>query len=404
MSSSQAIKPKRAHSFLLKLVLLLIVCVFIGVIAFKMFVGMKTGEYIAGMGENVSPVTAVTVEPTQWTPVIETTGLVRPNQGAMLSSQGSGTIKQVLVKSGQQVKKGEMLVELDNAVELASLKATEAQLPSVRSTYQRYTNLIRSQSISQTELDSAKAAYDQLMANIQSLKAAIERRQIVAPFDGITGIVKVNEGQYVTMGTEIVRVEDVSLMKIDFSVSQNQLENLFIGQKVTATADARLGETFGAKITAIEPAVNAATGLVDVQATFDEESSKKLLSGMFTRLRIALPTEYDQIVVPQIGVSYNMYGEMAYILTALSEQDKQNLARYPNFPYKDKIDQLYRAKQVTVFTKDRQGIYAQLKGDEIKAGDKIITGGMQSISNGSLVILNEKEGVGTAAPASKTNL
>ena len=404
MSQSQVIKPKRAHSFLLKLILLLIVCAFVGVIVFKMFVGMKTGEYIAGMGENVSPVTAVTVEPTQWTPVIETTGLVRPNQGAILSSQASGTIKRVLVNSGQQVKKGDILVELDNAVELASLKATEAQLPSVRSTYQRYANLIKSQSVSQTDLDAAKAAYEQLMANIQSLKATIERRQIVAPFDGVAGIVKVNEGQYVTTGTEIVRVEDISLMKIDFAISQNQLEHLFIGQKVTATADARLGETFGAKITAIEPAIHSATGLIDVQATFDEESGKKLLSGMFTRLRIALPTEYDQIVVPQIGVSYNMYGEMSYILTALSAEDKEKIAGYANFPYKDKIDQLYRVKQVTVFTKDRQGIYAQLKGNDIKVGDKIVTGGMQSIGNGSLVILTEKEGVGTTAPASKTNL
>ncbi len=404
MSQSQVIKPKRAHSFLLKLILLLIVCAFVGVIVFKMFVGMKTGEYIAGMGENVSPVTAVTVEPTQWTPVIETTGLVRPNQGVILSSQASGTIKRVLVNSGQQVKKGDLLVELDNAVEIASLKATEAQLPSVRSTYQRYANLIKSQSVSQTDLDTAKAAYEQLMANIQSLKATIERRQIVAPFDGVAGIVKVNEGQYVTTGTEIVRVEDISLMKIDFAISQNQLEHLFIGQKVTATADARLGETFGAKITAIEPAINSATGLIDVQATFDEESGKKLLSGMFTRLRIALPTEYDQIVVPQIGVSYNMYGEMSYILTALSAEDKEKIAGYANFPYKDKIDQLYRVKQVTVFTKDRQGIYAQLKGNDIKVGDKIVTGGMQSIGNGSLVILTEKEGVGTTAPASKTNL
>ncbi len=404
MSQSQVIKPKRAHSFLLKLILLLIVCAFVGVIVFKMFVGMKTGEYIAGMGENVSPVTAVTVEPTQWTPVIETTGLVRPNQGVILSSQASGTIKRVLVNSGQQVKKGDLLVELDNAVEIASLKATEAQLPSVRSTYQRYANLIKSQSVSQTDLDTAKAAYEQLMANIQSLKATIERRQIVAPFDGVAGIVKVNEGQYVITGTEIVRVEDISLMKIDFAISQNQLEHLFIGQKVTATADARLGETFGAKITAIEPAINSATGLIDVQATFDEESGKKLLSGMFTRLRIALPTEYDQIVVPQIGVSYNMYGEMSYILTALSAEDKEKIAGYANFPYKDKIDQLYRVKQVTVFTKDRQGIYAQLKGNDIKVGDKIVTGGMQSIGNGSLVILTEKEGVGTTAPASKTNL
>lgn len=404
MSSTQFKQPKRSHSWLLRLVLLLVVCAFIGAIGFKIFSGMKMGEYMAGMGENASPVTAVTVAPRQWTPVIETTGLVRPNQGAMLRTQVPGTVKQILVSSGQQVKKGDVLIELDSSVELATLKATESQLPSVRAVYQRYANLIKTQSVSQTELDKAKAAYDQLVANIQSLKASIERRQVVAPFDGVAGIVKVNAGEYVNAGTEIVRVEDLSQMKIDFSISQNQVENLHIGQKVTATADARLGETFGAKITAIEPAINAATGLIEVQATFNEEFGNKLLSGMFARLRIALPTENDQIVVPQIGVSYNMYGETAYILTALSDEERKKIEEYPNFPHKDKMDKLYRAKQISVFTKDRQGIYAQLKGDDIKAGDKIITGGMQSIGNGSLVILTEKDGVGTTAPASKTNL
>ena len=197
---------------------------------------------------------------------------------------------------------------------------------------------------------------------------------------------RVNVGQYVSNGTEIVRVEDRSSMKVDFSIAQNLLDELRIGQKVTATADARLGETFAAKVTAIEPAISSSTGLVDVQATFEPEDGAKLLSGMFTRLNVALPTEYDQIVVPQVAVSYNMYGESLYILTALSDEEKEKFA-----------------KQVTVFTKDRQGIYAQLKGYEVKIGDKIITGGQQNLSNGALVIVSDKEGVGTTQPASKTN-
>ena len=205
-----------------------------------------------------------------------------------------------------------------------------------------------------------------------------------------------------------MRVEDQSLMKVDFSISQNQLEKLYIGQKVTATADARLGETFGAKITAIEPAINKSTGLVDVQAVFDEESAAKLLSGMFVRLRVALATENDQIIVPQVAVSYNMYGEMSYILTALSDEERQKFADNDTFVKSiggtDNLNKLYRTKQVTVFTKDRQGIYAQLKGNDVKVGDMIVTGGMQRIGNGSLVILSDKPGVGTSAPASNTNL
>lgn len=404
MSQPQVSRPKRAHVFYLKLGLIVVVLIFALTIGLNIFKGIKIGKYMASLPEPTNPVTAMTVKSSEWTPVIETTGTVRPNQGAMLSAQVSGMIKSVSVQSGQQVKKGQVLVEFDSAAELASLQATEAQLPSLKATYQRYSNLLKSQSVSQSELDKAKAAYDQLVATINQLKATIERRKIVAPFDGVAGIVRVNVGQYVGLGTEIVRVEDTSSMKVDFSISQTELEKLHVGQRVTATVDARAGETFAAKVTAIEPAVNKATGLIDLQATFEPEDGKKLLSGMFSRLRVALQTEHNQIVVPQVAISYNMYGESTYLLTALSEEDKDKLMNNDLFPHKQNIDKVYRVKQITVFTKDRQGIYAQLKGNEVKVGDMLVTGGQQRLSNGSLVIVSEKEGVGTAQPANKTNL
>ena len=404
MSNQTHVKPKRSHVFFLKLILGVIVLLFAVMIGLKVVSGMIVGKMIASMPEKTTPVTAITVEPTSWTPVIETTGLVRPNQGAVLSAQTPGAVAKVFIQSGQAVKKGDVLVELDSSVEQANLQASEAKLATTKQIYQRYLNLYKTKSVSQQELDNAKANYDALVANINALKASIERRKIIAPFDGVAGIVKVNVGQYVNVGTPIVRVEDTSSMKVDFSVVQNELENLFIGQKVTATSDARLGETFAAKITALEPAVNAATGLIDVQATFEDEDSRKLLSGMFTRLRVALTTEKNQIVIPQVGISYNMYGESTYVLTALSDEDKQKLLDNEKFAYKDKIDNVYRVKQTTVFTKDRQGIYAQLKGQDIKAGDKIVVGGQQGIANGSLVVVVDKETIGTQQPAKKTNL
>ncbi|OOF43400.1 efflux transporter periplasmic adaptor subunit [Rodentibacter rarus] len=398
MSQTQTARPKRSHVFVMKIVLVVFVLIFAGVIGFNVLRGIMIGKAIANMPEASSPVTAVEVKASEWTPVINTTGLVRPNQGAMLSAQNAGTVSKVFVQNGQMVKKGDLLVELDSSVERASLQAAQAQLPALRQTYQRYANLLSSSAVSRQEVDNAKSAYDVQVANIESLKATIERRQIVAPFDGKAGIVKVNVGQYVNIGTEIVRVEDTSSMKIDFAISQNELERLHLGQRVTATTDARQGETFSARITAIEPAINSSTGLVDIQATFDPEDGRKLLSGMFSRLRIALPTETNQIVVPQVAVSYNMYGEISYLLAPLSEEDKAKFADNP------KLDNLYRAKQITVFTKDRQGIYSQLQGDEVKVGDKIITGGQQGIGNGSLVEWIKKDIVGGTEPAKKTNL
>ncbi|MBF0750831.1 MULTISPECIES: efflux RND transporter periplasmic adaptor subunit [unclassified Pasteurella] len=398
MSQTQITRPKRSHVFFMKIILVVFVLIFAGVIGFNVLRGIMIGKAIANMPESSSPVTALEVKASEWTPVINTTGLVRPNQGAMLSAQNAGAVSKVFVQNGQIVKKGDLLVELDSTVERASLQAAQAQLPALRQTYQRYANLLASSSVSRQEVDNAKSAYDAQVANIESLKATIERRQIVAPFDGKAGIVKVNVGQYVNVGTEIVRVEDTSSMKIDFAISQNELDKLHLGQRVTATTDARQGETFSARITAIEPAINSSTGLVDIQATFDPEDGRKLLSGMFSRLRIALPTEMNQIVVPQVAVSYNMYGEISYLLEPLSEEDKAKFADNP------KLDSLYRAKQITVFTKDRQGIYSQLQGDEVKVGDKIINGGQQGIGNGSLVEWIKKDIVGGTEPAKKTNL
>ncbi|MDU8923649.1 efflux RND transporter periplasmic adaptor subunit [Pasteurellaceae bacterium LIM206] len=400
MNQPQLTKPKKSQRFMVRLVLLIILLVFALMIGLNIFKSKMIANAIASAGEKASPVTAVTVAASEWTPVIETTGLVRPNQGAMLSNQMAGEVKRILIKDGQQVKKGDLLVELDSSVEQANLAAYEAQLPALRATYQRYANLIKSNSVSQTDLDNAKSSYDQMVAQIASLKATIDRMRIIAPFDGVTGIVQVNVGQFVAAATNIVRVEDRSLMKVDFSISQNRIDDLFVGQKVTATADARSGQTFEAKITAIEPAIGSSNGLVDVQATFSGNNVSDLMSNMFTRLRVALPTLHSQVVVPQVAVNYNMYGESAYVLLPLSEEDKSKLSD----DLKDSADKLYRAKQITVFTEDRQGIYAHMKGDEIKIGDKLVTSGAQNLSNGSLVKVEDKQPVGVTAPAKETNM
>ncbi len=196
------------------------------------------------------------------------------------------------------------------------MRASEAQLPNAKANLERYRNLIASNSASKAEFDNAQSTYNQLLANIEALRATIKRRQIYAPFSGLAGIVNVNVGQYITMGTEIVRVEDQSSMKVRFTLPQTNLEQISIGQKVTAVIDALPAQTFPAKIVAIDPAVDRLTGLINVEAVI-EEGQEKLLSGMFARLNVALPTETGQIVVPQISIAYTMYGETVYVLQPL---------------------------------------------------------------------------------------
>lgn len=395
-------KPSRGRKFLIVVTLLVVLVAFAGVAGMQRFIAGKKAEVAANMPETVSEITAMQVQPREWTPYLSAVGYIRPNQGAMLSSESSGTVKSVNVKSGQRVNKGDLLVELDDTVEVATLKASQAQLPNAKLTLDRYRNLVASNSASKAELDSAQATYNQLIANIESLKASIARRKIYAPFSGFAGIVNVNVGQYITTGTEIVRVEDQSSMKVRFTLPQTDVEHIFVGQKVTAEVDALVGQTFPAEIVAIDPAVDRNTGLINVEAVI-AEGGNKLLSGMFVRLNVALPTEKAQIVVPQIAVTYTMYGETVYVLEQLSDEDKALVSKMAEQNPKLDANKMYRAKQVEVRTKDRNGIYAQLaKG--VKAGDVIVTGGFQRLNNHSLIIVSDQEAVGVTVPAKSSKL
>ncbi|MBE2896919.1 efflux RND transporter periplasmic adaptor subunit [Pasteurellaceae bacterium HPA106] len=397
MNDNDAQKPTRTKRFVLKLVLLIALFVIIAVIGLQFFKAHKKAEFLANMPEPVNPVTVMQVQTQQWTPAIEATGIVRPNQGAMLSAQSAGTIKTILVNAGQKVNAGDLLIELDSDVEKANLASLQAQLPAAQANFQRFSTLLQSNSVSKSDFDKAQSSYKTLQANIAAAKASLARRQIYAPFAGTVGIIQVNVGEYVTNGKPMVRVEDISKSKIDFSLGQNDLQNLHIGQKVTVTTDAYTGETFEAKISAIEPAVNANSGLVQLQASV-ENSRGKLLSGMFARLRVALTTTYDQVVLPKVAITYNMYGETVYRLTALSDEDKAKLQQ------REDIDNIYRVELVTVQTLDRHGIYAHLKSGALQFGDKIVTGGQQRLSNGSLVVISDQKGVGTEQPAQSSRL
>ena len=138
MSITQTNRPKRSHVFFLKLALGVFVLIFVAMIFLNQMKAKGIADFLANKPETASPVTAMTVKASEWTPIIETTGLVRPNQGAMLSAQSAGTVSKVLVQNGQSVKKGDLLVELDSSVERASLQAAQAQVVSLRQTYQRY--------------------------------------------------------------------------------------------------------------------------------------------------------------------------------------------------------------------------------------------------------------------------
>lgn len=397
-------KLQRRHKFWLVLALGVIVLLFAAMIGVNAFKNYKMNQVLSHLPPPVNAVTVATLEPQDWQPTLSSTGTVRANQGAMLKVQSSGVVESISVQAGQMVKKGQVLMTLDSHVEQANLQASEDQLPSLQNTYESYVKLYRTKSVSKQALDTAKANYLAKKAQVAALKAALSRRQIVAPFSGVAGIVKVNVGQFVNAGSDIVQLEDRSEMKVDFTIAQNDLTQLRNGQTIIAHSDSYPNATFLGKITAIDPAIDNNSGLISVQATFTGDNAKNLLSGMFVRLAVNLPVESKQIVVPQVAINFNMYGDYLYVVEPLNGKVRDELLANPMFKYQKDIDRVFQVKQVPVFVLDRHTVNAQLKPIDLHFGERYVVGGAQRLSKGALVIIEDKPLVGVTVPKNAGNL
>lgn len=333
------------------------------VIGFNLFVNKKIDTALANLPEPVYPVTVEKLTPTVWPQSIRAIGFIEPHQGVSVSNEVAGIVTAINFENGQTVTDGTILVSLDSSVQQAQLKAEQVQLPSVRDDYNRLRKLYEERSVSQQSVESAQSKYESLQANIESLQATIAQREIKAPFDGLLGIRNVNLGQYVSAGTDIVRLEDLSVMRVRFSIPQSQLGAISIGQPITLTVEAYPGRVYNGKINAIEPVINAQTGLVNVQAELPNED-KSLRGGMFSEVSVALSNLDDQFVVPQTSIVFALYGNSVFVL--------------------EKKDNETRVRQVTVEVVQRDGANALVNG-KLKFDDEVITTGILNLSNNSKV-------------------
>ncbi|CAQ77775.1 efflux RND transporter periplasmic adaptor subunit [Aliivibrio salmonicida] len=355
--------------------LLLALLIFGSVIGFNMFKQQKIAEFMANRPEPEFPVTIETVKASTWTPTIEAIGFIEPNQGVTLTTESNGVIDKISFDSGSQVKDDQLLISLDSKVEKANLRSSQARLPAAEAKYKRYKGLFKKGSISKEAYDEAEANFFSLAADIEGLKATIERREIKAPFAGVIGIRNVYLGQYLQPGTDIVRLEDTSIMRLRFTVPQTDISRINIGQDIDIYIDSYPTETFKGSISAIEPAVNIQSGLIQVQADIPNNGGK-LRSGMFARAEIILPAFENQVVIPQTSITFTLYGDNVYIVSD--------------------VDGVKRVKQAVVKVGERTKAVAHIL-DGVKPGDMVVTSGQVRLSNDAKVRVVESDA--TTPPA-----
>jgi multidrug efflux system membrane fusion protein len=237
-----------------------------------------------------------------------------------VTSDVNGRVTEILFDAGSSVKAGAPLVQLFDAPDQGDLASFKAQATGAQMALDRAKQLAARQFGPQSTVDAAQATFDQAEAGIAKTQALISQKLVRAPFDGELGVRHVEVGQYLTAGTQIVSLTDLSVLYANFTATEKDSAQLQVGQTVRVVVDAYPGRTFEGKITTIEPQVSTDTRNIHVQATI-QNPDHILKPGMFTTTTVVLPDKPPVVTVPETSVDYTLYGDSVYLITEKKGDD-----------------------------------------------------------------------------------
>lgn len=331
-------------------------------------------------------VSTIVVGKQKWQPLLRATGSVRAIEGVNVTTELSGMVRDIYFTPGATVKKGTVLVQLNADSEIAELHAYEAKMELARITYERDKKQYAINAVSKETLDTDYQNWKSLQAQVAQELATVAKKTVRAPFDGRLGICYVNPGQYLNPGDAVTMMQMFNPIYIDFTLPQQALAQLTLGQTVTVTTDTYPQEIFTGKITTINPGIDKDTRNVSVEATM-QNPKEHLTPGMFVYVSVKVGQLTDYMTLPQSAVTYNPYGDLVYVIK--KEQDKHGktvLKAYQHFISAGEV----RGDQVAI-----------LKG--INIGDEVVTSGQLKLKNGSLVAVNNQVMPSDAASVSVTD-
>jgi membrane fusion protein (multidrug efflux system) len=292
------------------LLLLILLCV--GIVGFNFLRDNGIKQYFATMKPPAATVSTIVVKPSDWTPGVEAIGTVNAVRGVDLTVETTGIVKEILFHANQKVAAGAVLLQLDDAVEKADLAAQKAQAASDQAALTRALELQRRGVGTDATLDAARAAATASAAQVNKLQAVLDQKQLSAPFNGTAGIPRIDIGQYLAPGTSVVTLQNLDTMRVDFTVPEQQLPLLKIGQTI------RLGGSlsdmsFAGSIRGIDPKIDPASRLVSIRGEVANPEGK-LTPGQFVQIRVELPQESNVISIPQTAVTSSLYGDYVFIV------------------------------------------------------------------------------------------
>jgi membrane fusion protein (multidrug efflux system) len=350
---------------------LVLVVVLLGVVLGGLF-GWKlhqTRQAALAAGPPPPPVVAVTeVREETWQPYLSAVGSLAAVAGVAVTSEVSGKVSAIHFESGQEIRPGQLLLDLDADADRAELDGLLAAQQLAKVKFGRQASLLAKNSAAQADYDEAKAVLDAAAAAVHAKLAVVEKKRIQAPFGGRLGIRQVDVGQYLAPGAPIVALQALDPIYADFALPERHLSALKVGQTVVVAVQAYPGERFQGRISALEPGVEAGTRTVSVRAVL-QNPEQRLRPGMFAEVQVLLERGQPLLTLPRTAVTYAPYGDSVFIVEAG--------AAGPTVQRRQVETGEVRAGRVAI----RSGL---------SAGERVVSAGQVKLRNGMAVAIDDR--------------
>ncbi len=349
----------------------------VGIIALGLWFAMqllvvKKERDLAAFAMQVRPVATIAaaeVANESWQRYLYSIGSFSAVQDVDVTNEVEGKVTSIQFESGQKINAGDVLLTLDTSVDNAELEALIAEQRLNELQFERSKRLVAENTISKSEFDIAAAERDSATATARAKAASVRKKTIRAPFSGILGIRKIDLGEYLDSGSEIVSLQMLQPIYLDFAVPERFISLVSIGQLIEAEVQAYPGEIFRGTVTAVDPGIERATRNFRIRGSF-ENADRRLRPGMFAEIRGTVPKRDEVLTIPEIAVAYAPYGDSVFVIDR-------------------KGDELSVSRRQITTGEVRGGRVAVLSG--LSAGDQIVSAGHNKLRNGMKVQIDEAD-------------
>ncbi len=355
------------------ILMLALVAIVVAGLGFTKYRQIQTAVHASAFQPPPEAVTTVVARQEKWPTTLNVIGTMQAVQGVTVSADLPGTVDRIAFESGNSVKAGDVLVELDTRQERAQLAAAEAQRDLAIVNFNRTQELVKQGVIARLEFDNVTAQQKSTEAQVGEIRATIARKTIRAPFTGILGIRQVNLGQYLSAGEAIVPLQSLDPIYVNFGVPQDAAAKIRVGSTLRVTSNDAANMEFSGRVTAIDAVESEATRNIQVQATLANPRGR-LRPGMFVQVAAVTGADRPVIALPTTAINYAPYGNSVYVVSDM----------------KDPSGKTYRGvrQQFVKLEGSRGDQVAVVSG--VNPGDEVVSSGVFKLRNGAAVQVNNK--------------